>query len=412
MNNERSFQSATSLVSRSPHPISPTRSRPRQVHRETIQELFHKTVEARNRIAAIGSAASSMFVPQTIPITRSQSSGTNGSMSLFFNSRSLQDAQRLLVTLTPSTSRMRIGGANPLSDTAKKILYPTTKSLSIPDKKGDFLNSPAQLSPLRAYGNSTASYEKGGTRDFNPFKTKNQINRIVLRTESESLDDLLQKLKKEQPERYNWQKIDESRAERDAQITKLKNLNLKDKIRAPPLPQSILKHVEKALYTENDPDTALVENFNLCIKPRDFKTLRDREWLNDEVINFYMCLIGERSKGDGQPKVHGFNTFFYSNLSSKGYPSVRRWAKKAKVDISSMDYILVPVHLGVHWCMAIINKKKERFEYWDSLSGGPGRVFQHLREYYSGEIGGRVDLTNWTDYIPDVNSILHFSPYH
>lgn len=70
-----------------------------------------------------------------------------------------------------------------------------------------------------------------------------------------------------------------------------------------------------------------------------------------QVINFYMNLLVERSKNPSLPSVNTFNTFFYPKLRSSGYSAVRRWTKKT--DIFSKDILLVPVHLGVHWCLSV-----------------------------------------------------------
>ena len=78
--------------------------------------------------------------------------------------------------------------------------------------------------------------------------------------------------------------------------------------------------------------------------------MRPQTWLNDEVVNAYFHMIVERSKNSG-PKVHAFNTFFYPKLMKTGHASVRRWTKK--VDLFAMDIVLIPVHLGMHWCLAV-----------------------------------------------------------
>lgn len=64
-----------------------------------------------------------------------------------------------------------------------------------------------------------------------------------------------------------------------------------------------------------------------------------------------MNLLVERSKDPGLPSVNTFNTFFYPKLRSSGYSAVRRWTKKT--DIFSVDILLVPVHLGMHWCLSV-----------------------------------------------------------
>lgn len=79
----------------------------------------------------------------------------------------------------------------------------------------------------------------------------------------------------------------------------------------------------------------------------------DVSWLLflPQIINFYMNLLMERSKEKGLPAVHAFNTFFFTKLKTAGYQAVKRWTKK--VDIFSVDLLLVPIHLGVHWCLAV-----------------------------------------------------------
>ena len=65
-----------------------------------------------------------------------------------------------------------------------------------------------------------------------------------------------------------------------------------------------------------------------------------------------MFLIVDRSKNnEGMPKCHAMNTFFYPKLSGQSYESVRRWTKK--VDIFSLDLVFYPIHLGVHWTLAV-----------------------------------------------------------
>lgn len=70
-----------------------------------------------------------------------------------------------------------------------------------------------------------------------------------------------------------------------------------------------------------------------------------------QVINFYMNLLVERSKRSDLPTVYTFNTFFFPKLRSAGFSAVRRWTKK--VDLFAHDILLVPVHLGVHWCLSV-----------------------------------------------------------
>ncbi|KAJ2000662.1 SUMO1 sentrin specific peptidase 1, partial [Coemansia thaxteri] len=80
---------------------------------------------------------------------------------------------------------------------------------------------------------------------------------------------------------------------------------------------------------------------NVPVTARDVDTLGDGKWLNDEVINFYMQLIMERSEQTpGMPTVHAFNTFFYSTLRDQGYVRVKRWTRRVK--LFEKDLVIVP----------------------------------------------------------------------
>lgn len=93
-----------------------------------------------------------------------------------------------------------------------------------------------------------------------------------------------------------------------------------------------------------------------------------------------MHLIMERSKNNSNlPKVYAFNTFFYPKLVTNGHASLRRWTKK--IDIFSYDIILIPVHLGMHWCMAVIDFRSKEVRYYDSMGAPNDRCLQALLYY-------------------------------
>ena len=76
----------------------------------------------------------------------------------------------------------------------------------------------------------------------------------------------------------------------------------------------------------------------------------------------------ERSQNDQKlPKVYAFTTFFYPKLIKTGYGTVRRWTKK--VDVFAHDLLIVPVHLGMHWCLATIDLRSKQINYYDSMHG-------------------------------------------
>ncbi|KAJ1954508.1 SUMO1 sentrin specific peptidase 1 [Dipsacomyces acuminosporus] len=132
---------------------------------------------------------------------------------------------------------------------------------------------------------------------------------------------------------------------------------------------------------------------------RDIATLGDGRWLNDEVINFYMQLIVSRSEQNpALPKVHAFNTFFYSKLKEQGYASVRRWTRRIR--LFEKDVLIVPVHLGVHWCCAVVDFKAKSIAYYDSLLGDNFKCLRLLMDYLRNEskdkLGKDFDGSGWT----------------
>ncbi|XP_013178767.1 PREDICTED: sentrin-specific protease 1-like isoform X1 [Papilio xuthus] len=145
-------------------------------------------------------------------------------------------------------------------------------------------------------------------------------------------------------------------------------------------------------------DQVFVQKFRMSIRRRDLQTLSGLNWLNDEVINFYMELITQRSEQRPDlPKVHHFNTFFYPKLMRQGQAALQRWTKK--VDIFSKDIILVPVHLGVHWCMSIVDLRAKHISYLDSMGGSNqpclDALLQYLRDEHQDKKGQPFDDKDW-----------------
>lgn len=167
----------------------------------------------------------------------------------------------------------------------------------------------------------------------------------------------------------------------------------------PPLPtltEPMLEEVKSALIPR-PPDEVLVEGFGLRITRKDIHTLADLNWLNDEVINFYMNLLIARSASDKYPNVHAMNTFFYPKLISGGHASLKRWTRK--IDIFAKDIVVVPVHLGIHWCMSIIDFRSKCIRYYDSMGSSNPKCLSALRQYLEDESLDKkkqaYDTRNW-----------------
>uniref|UniRef100_A0A1A7XV92 SUMO1/sentrin specific peptidase 1 n=1 Tax=Iconisemion striatum TaxID=60296 RepID=A0A1A7XV92_9TELE len=173
---------------------------------------------------------------------------------------------------------------------------------------------------------------------------------------------------------------------------------LKEKPEFPELTEEMKAEVDGALMKGGNPHEVLSEGFGLSLTRKDLQTLSNLNWLNDEVINFYMNLLVERSKEPDLPSANTFNTFFYPKLRSSGYSAVRRWTKK--MDIFSKDILLVPVHLGVHWCLCVVDFRKKSIMYFDSMGGSNDEACQILFDYLQQESkdkkGKEMDTSGWT----------------
>uniref|UniRef100_A0AAF5D9B4 Ubiquitin-like protease family profile domain-containing protein n=1 Tax=Strongyloides stercoralis TaxID=6248 RepID=A0AAF5D9B4_STRER len=148
----------------------------------------------------------------------------------------------------------------------------------------------------------------------------------------------------------------------------------------------------------------LSEGFSMSITKNDILHLNDQKWLNDNIINFYLELIMERSRNSIKyPKVYAFNTFFYVNIVNpqRGYKMVRRWTRK--VDIFQMEYIFVPINKNnVHWCMAIINVPKKEIRYCDSMRQENLEALEAIKSYIKSEAADKlkidINLDEWTAF--------------
>ncbi|KFQ46721.1 Sentrin-specific protease 2, partial [Nestor notabilis] len=164
-----------------------------------------------------------------------------------------------------------------------------------------------------------------------------------------------------------------------------------------PLTEAMEREVIAA-FGKGEPDEIMSSAFKLRVTREDIHTLRNLHWLNDEVINFYMSLLVERNKKEGYPAVHAFSTFFYPKLISGGYRAVRRWTRG--VDLFKQDLVLVPIHLRVHWALAVIDVRKKTIKYFDSMAQRGDKIcetlFQYLQEESQEKRNLELTFSEWT----------------
>jgi hypothetical protein len=121
----------------------------------------------------------------------------------------------------------------------------------------------------------------------------------------------------------------------------------------------------------------VTDQFQIPMQWAKFRVLRKSSQgacylLNDEVINFYVCLLAAKTKG----RCHFFNCFFLDRLKRFGIDGVPKWGKlaalntekKTFVDLSkgtsdpttvfSFDKLFFPLNLSnSHWALIVIFPK-------------------------------------------------------
>ncbi|RPB05888.1 cysteine proteinase [Choiromyces venosus 120613-1] len=284
--------------------------------------------------------------------------------------------------------------------------------------------SPNELRRSNRLGSIDRPLNSGRVRKPKPGDGKEKkrkqeaIRRSQMRAhiESEPLHVLLEQLRARGEHGFlNLQEVEQKRKEREIEIQKLRAEDARNKIKKeviPVLDPARKEKAEKTFAEVSRPglNKTYITKWNIPITNRDFERLRPNQWLNDEIINFYMNLICERANSlfpNGPKKIFAHNTYFWPKLKSGGHKAVARWARRAKCggeDLLKLDYLLMPVHVGGnHWCLAMVNFKQRRFEYYDSLGGkftpeSRPAPYKMMREYMRDETGGKFNDTDWVDY--------------
>jgi sentrin-specific protease 1 len=178
-----------------------------------------------------------------------------------------------------------------------------------------------------------------------------------------------------------------------------------------PMTQKDQQKVQNILSIYKDEEEVIVEGYQVEMKRSKMLCLRPGQWLNDEVINFYLGMCGTRGENATPgtvPRVYYHTTLFYTKLMQRNqysYAGVKRWTRK--VDLFAMDKVIIPIHLGVHWTCAVINLRDKQFEYYDSMNGSARgkQILKDLQRYIQDESmdkkGVTLDTSSWSFVIPD-----------
>ncbi len=164
--------------------------------------------------------------------------------------------------------------------------------------------------------------------------------------------------------------------------------------------------IEKA-YERRPAKDVLVDakDFSGVLKSEDLRRMREENWLNDSIIDFYLNLLYRVAKC----RIFVLTTFFYSKkLLEGGFAKAYKYTSRVNI-FTQFDKILVPIHVsGSHWALAVVNVRDKRFEYYDSYYFDAGRVFENLRKYM-GDESKRLSMVfeseKWVNYVPEKKDI-------
>ncbi|PVU93975.1 hypothetical protein BB561_002908 [Smittium simulii] len=101
---------------------------------------------------------------------------------------------------------------------------------------------------------------------------------------------------------------------------------------------------------------------SIHVSKQDYMRLKDGEFLNDTLIDFYLRFLTEnlkKSNPDLENQVFIYSSFFYElyckyskQEKEKRFDSVRKWTSKN--DILSKKYLFVPINKNYHWFLALV----------------------------------------------------------
>ena len=192
-------------------------------------------------------------------------------------------------------------------------------------------------------------------------------------------------------------------------------------LRRKPLDSRELARFRSVLVMKDDEQKIVViEKYAIDMTVNKLCCLRNRTWLNDEVVNFYMCLLQDRSNTHFMESNRNlsyrpsqlrlsyyFNSFFMAKLLEKGmydFSRVHKWTKK--FNVFEKERIFFPINIGnTHWTLLVLFVQEKKICYYDSMSGRGNRylnaIMQWLEDVGQNPINNiqekvHVDREGWT----------------
>jgi hypothetical protein len=139
------------------------------------------------------------------------------------------------------------------------------------------------------------------------------------------------------------------------------------------------------IFINSPEETLIIDKFSIDMTTSKIKCLNPSQphasqWINDEVINFYLEMLAEKYHSDTN-NLHIFSTFFMEYLSptatntsvtSFNYTSIARWthSNRNNINIFKKTKVLIPINYhNQHWTLATIYPQRNEVSYYDSMNG-------------------------------------------
>lgn len=98
------------------------------------------------------------------------------------------------------------------------------------------------------------------------------------------------------------------------------------------------------------------------ITENDLKSLTDGSYINDTIINAVLKILHRNILNEEQQKkVHIFDTFFVKAIQTGRADYIQRWL----FNIFEKEHLIIPVNLGSHWFLMIVNQPNKLFDAED-----------------------------------------------
>ncbi len=125
--------------------------------------------------------------------------------------------------------------------------------------------------------------------------------------------------------------------------------------------------VQEAIYGDGPSDQVIARIDSDSVQRRSMRLLKPGQWLNDEVIHYFLVMLAKRDEelcrqDSNRKPTHFFKSFFLTKLLNEGdanpdkdgvyeYRNVRRWSKHVKgKDIFKLSKIFFPINQNqMHW---------------------------------------------------------------